>query len=127
MDVTDSGILDRNRRIKAEKLRLTKMFSELSGDQKTLAKKLIDNAAFMAIALEDAANDIVTGGYTEVYKNGEHQYGSKKSAAAEFYNVTMRNYQNVMKELISMLPKQAAEQIESPILKFIQTRPVVTR
>lgn len=127
MDVTTTGIDDRNKRIKAEKLRLTKMFAELSGDQKTLAKKLIDNAAFMAVALEDAAQDITTGGYTEQYKNGEHQFGNKKSAAAEFYNVTIRNYQNVMKELISMLPKQAAEQVESPILKFIQTRPVVTR
>lgn len=97
---------DKGKRIKKEITRLEKVLGK--GDPKIEAsKRLIENAAFMAVGLEDLQAEILEVGWTEVYKNGEHQTGKKKSAAADAYMTMYKNYLATVKQLAEIAPDGA--------------------
>lgn len=72
------------------------------------AKHLIENAAFMAVSLEDLRAEINEKGWTESYQNGANQSGVKKSAASECYTATYKNYLATVKQLIDIAPEGSA-------------------
>ena len=98
-------------RIKDEKKRLKEIFAELEENKRNLVTPLIEKAAFMSIELDDLQETIEQEGWTSEYKNGENQYGTKKSPEAETYIALSKNYAAVIKQLTELLP--AAKRKES--------------
>lgn len=96
----------RDARIKAEIKRLNGILKDLPKATKSAAKSLIDNAAFMAITLEDLQNHINEHGCTTEYQNGENQWGTKKSPEVDIHIAMTKNHTAVMKQLADLLPKQ---------------------
>ena len=76
-------------------------------DKKTQStcESLIDDAAFMAVTLDELRKIIARDGPVERYQNGENQKGLKKSAAVEAYDKMVNTYTKVTKQLVDMLPK----------------------
>ena len=103
--MSDYQDLDKEKRIKREMTRLNGLFKKLDPKRKKAVESLIKNAAFMAVTLEDLQNEINENGVTEEYKNGENQFGRKKSSAVEVYNTMIKNQVSVISQLSSMLPK----------------------
>lgn len=100
------ALIDKNRTIKKEVVRLRKLFKEIEENKKKLAEKLIENAAFMSITLEDLKKDIVKYGVKETYVNGKDQFGFKESVESKTYNTMIKNYMNIIKQLNDMLPQE---------------------
>ncbi len=98
-------------RIKDEKKRLKEIFAELEENKRNLVTPLIEKAAFMSIELDDLQETIEQEGWTSEYKNGENQYGTKKSPEAETYIALSKNYAAVIKQLTELVP--AAKRKES--------------
>jgi len=96
--------LDKDSRIKQEKSRLAKVFKNLDKNKLTTVQSLINNAAFMAITLEDLQKVINEYGISEEYKNGANQYGKKQSPEVEVYIAMTRNYTAIIKELVALAP-----------------------
>lgn len=92
-------------RIKQERAKLDGIYKDLPQDIKKTADKLIDNAAFMAITLEDLAAIVTAKGCTETYQNGANQCGVKKSAEIDVYNTMIKNYKSVIDTLLGLRPK----------------------
>jgi len=99
-----------HKKIKAEYDKLCGIFKDLPQDIKKTADKLINNAAFMAVTLEDLAEFIAINGCTEEYQNGANQSGKKKSSEVDVYNTMIKNYKAVMDSLIGLLPKAEVKQ-----------------
>lgn len=78
-------------KIKSEKTRLKGIFKDLDENKKKLVTPLIEKAAFMSIELDELQNVIEETGWTSEYKNGENQYGTKKSPEAETYICRVRS------------------------------------
>ena len=91
-------------RIKDEKKRLKEIFAELEENKRNLVTPLIEKAAFMSIELDDLQETIEQDGWTSEYKNGENQYGTKKSPEAETYIALSKNYAAVIKQLTELVP-----------------------
>lgn len=91
-------------RIKDEKKRLKEIFEELEENKRNLVTPLIEKAAFMSIELDDLQETIGQDGWTSEYKNGENQYGTKKSPEAETYIALSKNYAAVIKQLTELVP-----------------------
>ena len=88
--------------------KLKKIFKDIEpGKQKTV-EKLISNAAFMAESLDELQEIIREKGFTEEYQNGANQYGVKKCSEVEIYNTMIKNYSSVIKQLVDLLPDDAA-------------------
>lgn len=99
------ALIEKNKRIKKETNRLKKLFTNLEENKKKIAEKLIENAAFMSITLEDLKKDIVKYGVKETYVNGKDQYGFKESIESKTYNTMIKNYMNIIKQLNDMAPE----------------------
>ena len=96
--------LEKNKQIKKEIKKLKDLYKDLDEDRKKFAESLIENAAFMIVSLDELAAEINVNGYTTEYKNGENQFGQKKSPAVETYNTMIKNYASIMKVLEDLLP-----------------------
>lgn len=99
--------LTKEERIMKEIRRLNGIFKSIGDDTRKVVKSLIENAAFMTIALEDLQDWITWHGFTSEYKNGENQYGEKKSPEVEIHIAMTKNHSQVMKQLTDLLPKPA--------------------
>lgn len=98
-------IVQKSKAIKKELNRLKKLFKELPENKKKISEKLIDNAAFMSVSLEELKKDIILYGVKETYVNGKDQYGFKESVESKTYNTTIKNYMAIIKQLNEMLPE----------------------
>jgi len=99
--------LTKEERIKKEIRRLRRIFKKMDDDTKKATQSLLENAAFMAITLEDLQEVINREGVISEYQNGANQWGTKKSPEAEVYNTMIKHYMSIIKQLTDLLPKDA--------------------
>ena len=99
-------IIEKNKKIKKELNRLKKLFKDLPENKKKISERLIDNAAFMSVSLEELKKDIIIYGVKETYVNGKDQFGFKESIESKTYNTMIKNYMNIIKQLNDMLPQE---------------------
>ena len=103
--ISGQALIDKNKKIRKETQRLKKLFKELPENKKKMAEKLIENATFMSITLDELKDDIKLYGVKETYVNGANQYGFKESIESKTYNTMIKNYMNIIKQLNDMLPE----------------------
>ena len=94
----------KEQRITAAKSKLRSIFKDLDENKKKLVTPLIEKAAFMSVELDDLQESIGQDGWTSEYKNGENQYGTKKSPEAETYIALSKNYAAIIKQLTDLVP-----------------------
>lgn len=85
--------------INRERKRLLEIFENVESKHKQTVEKLIDEAAFMTATLTETREIIIRDGIVDEYKNGENQFGTKKSAAVEVYDKMLNTYTKVIKQL----------------------------
>jgi hypothetical protein len=97
---------EKEKRIKKEKSKLTKIFKNLDvdKDKMKLIESSVNNLAWMAVALEDLQADINANGYYETYNNGGGQTGIKDSTSVKAYNSLIKNYNSLIKTVSAFLP-----------------------
>ncbi len=100
-----TGYLEKEKRIKKERGRLTRLFSQIDPNKKKLVFATIADAAFLTITMEDLRENINRDGTTATYKNGENQYGTKQSPDAQLYLQMSQKLTAAMKILVDCLPK----------------------
>ncbi|EHI98033.1 hypothetical protein CDLVIII_1334 [Clostridium sp. DL-VIII] len=105
----DEGFLkkiENEKRIKKEANRLKKLFKDMPKNTMDKVSSLIKNAAFMTITLEDLQEKIIQDGTVSEYKNGENQFGTKKSPEVEIYNTMIKNHMGIIKQLTDLMPEK---------------------
>lgn len=96
----------RKSKMKKEKKRLEEIFKNLDTSKKKTVEKLIDDAAFMSVTLEETREIISRDGVIETYQNGENQKGIKKSSAVEVYDKMVNTYSRIVKQLTDLIPER---------------------
>lgn len=59
----------------------------------------------MGLQFKKLSKDIEINGVTEEYKNGENQFGRKKSTSADVYDIMIKSYITAQKQLNDLIPK----------------------
>ena len=113
--------MERTARIDKEIKRLNRIFKDIGKDKRDAVKSLINNAAFMAITLEDLQAHINEHGCVSQYQNGENQWGSKKSPEVDIHIAMTKNHTAVMRQLADLLPRIDAGE-GSDIMDFINSK-----
>ena len=93
-------------RVKAEVKRLSQKYGDLSESRRMLADSLIARAAFMRIEMEDLEKDLDENGWTEPFSQGNQEPYDRARPQGQLYNTLNANYQKIIKQLDSMLPKE---------------------
>ncbi|OPZ91541.1 MAG: hypothetical protein BWY74_01945 [Firmicutes bacterium ADurb.Bin419] len=111
----------KERRISEEIKKLNRIFTKIDPKTKKAIHSLIENAAFMAVTLEDLQNQINANGVVSEYQNGENQWGTKKSPEVEIYNTMIKNHVTVLKQLTDLLPKESKEEEDDGFEAFVNS------
>ena len=104
--ISGQELIDKNKKIRKETQKLRKLFKDLTDSKKKMAEKLIENASFMSITLDELKEEIKLYGVKETYVNGKDQFGFKESIESKTYNTMVKNYMNIVKQLNDMLPEE---------------------
>jgi len=96
-------------RYKREKARLEAIFAGLEKNKLDTCAALIDRAAYITASLEDLEEQLNETGWVETYKNGENQFGMKKSAAADVHISLTKNLNAIIKQLLEIVPPAQKE------------------
>lgn len=104
--------MGKTNKIAAEKRKLVKIFEEIPENKKKLCSKLIDNAAFMAVTLEDLQKTINDEGPVITSVNGNGFEITQEHPAQKSYISMMGKYSAVIGQLTNLLPDQKAETVQ---------------
>lgn len=104
--LSGQALIEKNKKIRKETQKLKKLFKDLPDNKKKMAEKLIENASFMSITLDELKEYIKLYGVKETYVNGKDQFGFKESIESKTYNTMVKNYMNIIKQLNDMLPEE---------------------
>ena len=96
----------KEKRIAEERKQLIEYFNKTEDE---LALRLIDNASFMRVTLQDLEKYINKNGVKEEWSNGANQFGVRESVESTVYKNMIKNYTAVIKQLNDMLPKKDRE------------------
>lgn len=90
--------------IKKEITKLNKLFSQIEDDnKKTLVKSLVEEAAFLKVALLQAKEELKEEGLTTETVNASQKF-IKAHPSTGIYEKYARQYTQIIKELIEYLP-----------------------
>lgn len=95
---------DRQQAADAEYQRMASHLQGQDDDRRAAFDKLLREAAFVAVTLEELRHIISTEGTVETYKNGANQYGQKVSAAVTTYDKLLNTYSKIMGQISKELP-----------------------
>ena len=110
-------------RTKAEKLRLNRIYKDVSKENKSIIEGLINRAAFMRITLEDMEADLDGRGFVEPFSQSERMEPyERERPVARLYNTMNKNYQSIIKQLSDLLPKQEAKKDDDGFDEFVNAR-----
>lgn len=120
--MTVSEQLEKEKKIRAEKNRITKIYknNNLDKDIIKVLEGLVSDAAFMRVAIEDTKAELIKNGMMEKFKNGSQEFWREKPESKVFLNF-MKQYSNTMKLLIDLMPVQVKEEEQDQLLQFFKS------
>jgi len=120
--VTVSEQLEKEKKIRAEKNRIAKIYknNNLDKDIIKVLEGLISDAAFMRVAIEEIKQNLTKDGLMEKFKNGSQEFMREKPESKLFLNF-MKQYASTMKQLIDLMPVQVKEEEQDQLLQFFQS------
>ncbi|OZT77120.1 hypothetical protein [Salinicoccus roseus] len=105
----------KEQRIRTEYNRIKKSYKPLPKESMNVVEGLIKRAAFMRISLEDMEEDLMENGSVEMFSQSDNQIPyERERPVARLYNTMNGNYQKIIRELTSHLPKDVKEKLDSP-------------
>ena len=107
----------RDRFVKLEIERISKIFDDMTPEVKELARPLIEHAGFLSVTLNELRQSIIENGIKEEYQNGMNQSGYKDSVEVKTYNSMIKTYMLIIKQLSCLLPN-GNQNLEDEFDKF---------
>lgn len=108
--------------IKRRKENLMKIFSDIDGDKMTLVEPSIEQTAKMEQYIMRLSEQLDEVGFIEEYQNGENQKGKKESTESKAYSTMVKNYNAIIRTLLSCLPETDQKQAEDEVLDYLKRR-----
>ena len=95
-------------------------YNAAAPEQQPLGHQPTTNAVFMEQQLTKLPAESRDKGVVSEYKNGENQYGTRKSPEVDVYNAMIKNYTSVIKQLGDLLPD--APPPDDELTRFLKGR-----
>lgn len=111
---------ERKKRLKKNVRLIKKSLDSLDKDVLKLNEQLIEEAAMYATTLQEINEIITRDGIVDFYQNGENQWGTKKSVAAELKPKYTSTYQSLIRQLSDLLPSENEKDAAKEIMDFLQ-------
>ena len=94
------------------------MIALVPAEKQEVARRLLEEIAFMADVLEKLRKTVRETGPTELYENGKQKF-IRENPALKSYNNVVQRYSLLCKQYIDLLPKQQVDIIQTSLLDFL--------
>lgn len=112
--------------IKTLKKRRIKQYNEafknIDADKMAVIEKMILCAVDLEFQLDEIKENLIQTGFIEEYRNGQNQYGTKESTASKAYNTALKNYNSIIRTLLSCMPETQSNEIDDGFDEFLKQR-----
>ena len=115
------GKKSRKTLLKERVAELNDIFAEVPAEKMKVAGQMIIRVAKMEFYLLDLEAEIDEVGFVEHYQNGENQSGTKESTASR-YSTVVKNYNSLVRTLLTLLPDDARQEASDGFDEFLQQR-----
>lgn len=109
----------KEKEIKAEVVRIKKMFKEMSKEKLKIIEGLINEAAFMKITLEGIRQELLEEGTTEWFQQGAQKF-KRQHPSVDTYTTLISKYSTVMNQLLNQLPEEEKKNEVDALMNFVQ-------
>lgn len=117
----ETGNKTKEKMIKNEIVRLTRVFKEIEKNKRLTTKGLIEEAAYMKATLKELKASIDESGPIDEMQQGEYSI-LREHPALKAYNTTVQRYTTVIKELTNLLPKEQIKELSDGFDEFVGDR-----
>ncbi len=83
--------------------------------------EMIDFAVDLEFRLADLQKELDEVGFVEEYCNGQNQFGTKESTASKAYSTTLKNYNSLIRTLLSCMPQKSSDDVDDGFEAFVGT------
>jgi methyl-accepting chemotaxis protein len=118
-DTMSKEDLSKEELVKKELNKIKRTFKDMDEDLKKLNQKLMYNAAWLAVSLDDLMKTMDENGVVIEYQNGANQWGTKKSPESELYTSWAKQYTSTVKQLSDLLPKGSNVNESDELISFL--------
>lgn len=115
----------RTEKLTEKKKEFAQLLTKIPGKKKKASRAISEQAAFLAVAIEELDKIVIRDGYVEEYQNGESQKGTKKTVAADLLDRYTKTYTTAIKQIVDMLPEEEAKTAKDEVTEFMRKRPKV--
>lgn len=115
----------RAEKLAEKKKEFAQLLTKIPGKKKKAGRSISDQAAFLAVAIEELDKIVIRDGYVEEYQNGESQKGTKKTVAADLLDRYTKTYTTTIKQIVDLLPEEEAKTAKDEMTEFMKRRPKV--
>lgn len=109
---------NRDTRIKDEYGRLKELFADVPKNKQELCQGLLENAAFMKVALDDLRKVVTEEGAIKECVNGNGFTVLQEHPAQKSYNSMINRYSSVIADLAKILPESSGS---SKLAAFLES------
>jgi len=99
--------------------KLNKFFKNIPKEQQQLIEGLKQQAAFLYATMMELQERINNEGPVELFVQGKQKL-LREHPATKVYNEMVQRYAAIIKQLLTMLPKEEAKEKEDALLAFIK-------
>lgn len=117
----ETGNKTKEKMIKNEIVRLTRVFKEIEKNKRLTTKGLIEEAAYMKATLKELKSSIDESGPIDEMQQGEYSI-LREHPALKAYNTMVQRYTTVIKELTNLLPKEQIKELSDGFDEFVGDR-----
>lgn len=112
-------MFEKNKDISQEMKRLKKILKLIPKDRQPIANNIYNELLFLQRTLDKLKQEIDENGTTTLFKQGAQEF-IRENPALKGYNTTIKNYSNLYKQLIDMLPPVEPVEKEDPLIEFLK-------
>lgn len=96
-------------------------FKNIDADKMRIVKKAVEYAVDLEFHLVDLQSELEKTGFIEEYKNGANQFGTKESTASKSYSTVLKNYNSLIRTLLSCMPQAVPTEEDDGFNDFLNS------
>ncbi len=101
-----------------EMKRLKKILKNIPEDRRPIGESMFEELAFMDKTMDSLKARVNKDGPVDLFKQGKQEF-LRESPALTAYNKTLQRFNQTMKQLIDLLPKEDIAE-DDPLLEFVK-------
>lgn len=114
-------MFEKNEEISKEMKQVKKVLKLIPKDRLPIAQNIYNELLFIQRTLDKLKEEVETQGTTTLFKQGQQEF-LRENPALKGYNTTLKNYSNLSKQLVDLLPPVKPVEEADPLITFINNQ-----